>query len=437
VNPTATGVFDGCFGEGGVRARTYSTNFGKNSSLTVDPVSDEVVIAGVTGALSVGDTKGSKIAVSKFNKAGQKTLSFEFTPTATEVGQGAVTELRVTKVLVDKFYQDIYVFGFAGTTGFEFGCVCSAFVISFDGFTGQKLAHINFPLFGSTVLSQDPTGDMYFDQQFNSTPVKVYVVFSETQQVSPNADQWVFKSFLGGSTAGIFPTNTAFGTAGTYTTNWGTSNSTIFPVALTGNANRLVAVGSNNADSAVLTVATSLTGVPDATWDFDGIASYTNASLGIQPLPKFAISSAKMLSNGEVIIAGHARRSLGLNDDTDMFVIKSTPTGGLTTPYGNTNGIAGARNCTLGVLTDDLNPTIAARPNGEFFLVSQTGVPGSTGHCVTKFNSSGQPSPTGGLFDLYFGQVKIPANTAQFTASGRLAIGGRTGTSAMVGLIKQ
>jgi hypothetical protein len=431
VNPTFTGAWDGCFGEGGVRARTYSTNFGKNSSLTVDPVSDEVVTAGVTGALSFGDTKGTKIAVSKFNKAGQKTLSFEFTPTAIEVGQGAVTELRVTKVLVDKFYRDIYVFGFAGSTSFEFGCFCSAFVISFDGFTGQKLAHINFPLSGSTILAQDPTGDMYFDQQFNSTPVKVYVVFSETQQVSPNADQWVFKSFLGGSTAGIFPTNTAFGTAGTYTTTWGTSNSTIFPAVLTGNANRLVAVGSNNADSAVLTVATSLTGVPDATWDFDGIAAYTNASLGIQPLPRFAVTSGKLLSDGKLLIAGHTRFNSTPTIDTEVFLTKTNTSGAIDTLFGTTQ-----YNCDPNVYGEDLNPRIALRSNGEIYLVSQTGAVGSTGHCMSRRTATGTIISRQN-YDMYFGQVKIPANDAQFTASGRLAIGGRTGTSAMVGLIKQ
>jgi Domain of unknown function (DUF5122) beta-propeller len=441
VNPTFTGAWDGCFGEGGQRARTYSTNFGKNSSMTVDPISDNVVIAGVTGTLSAGDTKGTKIAISKFDKTGKKTLSFEYPPTLAEVGQGGVSAFRVKKVLVDKVFGDIYVFGIAGNYVSGTGCVCSAFVISFNGNTGAKYSHINFP-FGSAVITPDFDGDMYLDQQANVFPFNVYVVFSDNLSVSPWSDQWVFKAFSGGSTTGVFQTGTGFGTSDTYVKTFpGYSSSTIQPVELTGNASRLVAVGADLVYSAIWGVATNLSGAPDTTWGTGGTVNFDNTnSLLFWPTPKFSITSAKLLSDGKLLFAGTTRvgNPPAPTADGDVFVARLTAAGTQDLTFNSPAFIQGGKyyNCSSSP-AEDVNPAIALRSNGEIYVVSQTGPTGGTGHCVARLSADGSTIISKQDYDMYFGQVKIPANTAQFTASGRLAIGGRTGTSAMVGLIKQ
>jgi hypothetical protein len=276
-------------------------------------------------------------------------------------------------------------------------------------------------------------GDMYLDQQLNSPP-PIYISYVDRNS-SIFSSTLMMNSYLGGATSGNLPANTAFSFAptmlGTYV---GVNGESGFAFAI--NSGRLLTAIYDEQSHSIHTVATTLTGALDSTWDGDGEAIYSLSSLGIAGGIKFALSSAKFLGNGNLLLAGHACTNGNLStSDSDIYLLRLTSTGAIDTTFGN----AGVGNypCTS-VISDDLNPRIVLRSNGELYVVSQTGTSSDSAHCVRKQTAT---MTTRQVYDLNPGQSELPSNDVQFTATGRLVIAGVTNptlanSGAMVGLIK-
>jgi hypothetical protein len=443
VNPTFAGVWDGCFGEGGQRARTYSTAFNTASSVSVDPITDQIVIAGATGIQGSGGW-GTKIALAKFDKTGKQTMAVEYTPLPTQLNGGPY--IKVKKVIVSKtFGGEIYVFGYSNDFGSEFP-IGGIFVIRFtpagvaNGFYKQGSQLI------SNVSTSELSGDMYLDQSSTVTPPVAYVLYNEETPYPASTPSWNVTAINAGPT-GTLGVLSTFGNLGTFSFPVAANHK---PTALTGNASNMVMVGYDTSlsptstSTAVLNFAIDYSGNLYSPWGFGGYnafyASPVTTGIGQNTLliagAKFSVTSAKLLSNGKLLVAGTARTGAAVTTDADTFIFQSTAAGALDTagftPGAFINTATRFYNCSPSVTTDDLVPAITVRPNGEIFVVSY----GSTGHCVARLSAIGTVLSTQD-YDLAFGYVKSPASSAQFTAAGRLAIGGTAGTSAIVGLIKQ
>jgi hypothetical protein len=129
---SGVGGFDGCFGEKGMRGKRFSDDYGHSSSISIDPVTDEVVMAGTVGPRT--------ISLQRFDKKGTQTLSVQYLPSVNDVGlfPASLMDVTVKKVIVSRFNRQIYVFGFAiggPSIDFpEFGIYRSGFILA----TGQK-----------------------------------------------------------------------------------------------------------------------------------------------------------------------------------------------------------------------------------------------------------------------------------------------------------
>jgi hypothetical protein len=455
VNPTFAGAWDGCFGEGGQRARTFATAFNTSSSVAVDPITDQVVIAGTTG--TTGGNTSTKIALAKFDKTGKQTMAVEYTPTGVQVGSSS-GNLKVIKVLVSGIRGEIYVFGTRITPDSEFP-TGHFFVLRFSS-TGVANAYFNVDESFAIGYDLHETGDMILGPVNSSFPNNqpVYILYPDRVDTVGGIDRsWKVTALDGGfatpGTIPLFSTISTFGnqsagnpTPGTFTWTIGVT-ATNTPVALTGNGSNMVAIGYDTAPTAtsltMLNFSIDYSGNNNSSWGFGGLGAFyafpstaTGNHTFLTAGAKFAVTSAKLLSNGKLLVAGTARTGAAVTSDADTFIFQSTATGVLDTagftPAAVFNTATRFYNCSPSVTTDDLVPTIALRPNGEIFVVSY----GSTGHCVARLSAIGTVISTQD-YDLAFGYVKSPASSAQFTAAGRLAIGGTAGTSAIVGLIKQ
>jgi hypothetical protein len=443
VNPTFPGAWDGCFGEGGQRARTFSTAFDPASSVAVDPISDDVVIVGTTAATS-------KIALAKFDKSGRQTMSVEYTPPSPQFRNGN----KVLKAVVSPIRSEIYVLGVTSDIGSEFG-QGRYFVLRFSS-TGVANAIYTTGLTDLANYSSvsDATGDIHLGPVNPSFPNNqpVYFLYQprDFNTTTGSTDySWRITALDGGNAAPgtipLFGVISTFGTAGTFTNPgiysvFGVNDK---PVALAGNASNMVMVGYNSVTGFMENFSIDYNGNGNSLWGFGGANYFSAGSTTVTynntllfAGAKFFVTSAKLLSNGKLLVAGTARTGAAVTTDANTFIFQSTATGVLDTagftPGAFINTATRFYNCSPSVTTDDLVPAITVRPNGEIFVVSY----GSTGHCVARLSAIGTVLSTQD-YDLAYGYVKSPASSAQFTAAGRLAIGGTAGTSAIVGLIKQ
>jgi hypothetical protein len=432
VSSSPVGEFDACFGEKGVRGKQFNILHDSSTTVSVDPVTDEIVIAAANqGPLG--------ISLVRFDKTGKQTLNAQYTPTDTELGLSTLDgtypayQIRVQKVIVSKYQRQIYVFGFAfGGPNLAGITIRSPFMFSFSS-TGQILSRV-FDFY-NTTSNGDFDGDMYLDQQSASPPI-VYVVLRDFNIDSGYAVRQAY-SYLGGGTSYTFPVNTAFVYSG------GSAAFAISPsiekygFTLSANSSRLVVAEYDNTNSSIATVATTLTGALDTSWGGAGTTVISKASLGLQPADGFILSSGKLLSDGKLLLAGTVLHN-NVPGNTQVVLTKTTAAGAMDMSFAGGAGVATYK-CDVIGLGPDSAPRLAVRSNGEIFVVS--GTSSSTGnHCVARRDASGV-NISRQKYDLYVGQVESPSNDAQLTASGRLVLGGMSYggllNSPIVGLIKQ
>jgi hypothetical protein len=442
VNPNVPGAWDGCFGEGGVRGRTYTTSFNTSSSISVDPATNNVVIAGTKGGSptsvlpAIASQYGDAIVINRFDATGKQNLSASLAMTSfpTLALTNGVDFVSVKRVIVSAASSQIVVFGVIWRQAGFFDAIVPTpipFVLRFSSsgvLNGFRYLDSQGEIMGGNLYL--PTGDIFVSQTNSATP-DIYVTYTYDSDMGPSERSILLTRLDGSTSSTTIPmlVVSGFGTAGTYSNVFSGYSLQVSRLVLANG--KLITIGYDPTNSSILTISALGTGLPDTSWDGDGLASFTTAQTTLAS--GLIVTSASGSTSGAVTIAGDGKSAAALTTDPDYFVLRTTATGGIDGSFG-TAGKTVVDCATAGSINK--NPQIATRTNGELFLVGQTGAPGSTGHCVARLNATGSLISSQN-YDMYFGQVKIPANDAQFTSTGKLVIGGTSGTSAIVGQIKQ
>jgi Domain of unknown function (DUF5122) beta-propeller len=428
ASSSPVGAFDACFGEKGVRGKQFNSALDESTSISVDPVTDEIVIA------AAGEYPNLGISIVRFDRTGKQTLNVHYAPSDSELGMTTIEgtfpalDITVKKVIVSKFQRQIYVFGFAVGGPNELGILIrSPYLFSFSS-TGQILSRA---IFSYTISDGSFDGDMYLDQQTANPPI-VYAAFRDanfTDQISGRR----MHSYLGGGTSYFLPDNPAFAYAGSDNPIFASAFGVLSGFTLSANSGRLVVAEYDKTNSSIVMVATTLTGAFDTSWGGGGTTVVSKASLGLQPADNFYLASSKLLSDGKLLLAGTVYNvPLG---SSGVILTRTNAVGAIDTSFAGGVGVA-TYPCDVIGLGANFSPRLAVRSNGEIFVVSY----GSAGkQCVSKRDASGV-NISRKIYDLYAGQSQSHSNDVQLTASGRLVIGGLSYgvlNSVIVGLIKQ